>query len=108
MILRAVLAVALALGVVAAPLFAGAQETGRKARVGLPLLPSRARLPAIYAFRQFVDVGGLMSYGPNLPDSFRQSAVYVDKILKGARPAESPNRLHAPRGAAPTGRAKGG
>jgi putative ABC transport system substrate-binding protein len=51
---------------------------------------ARARLPAIYAFRQFVDVGGLMSYGPNLPDSFRRSAVYVDKILKGARPADLP------------------
>ena len=51
---------------------------------------ARARLPAIYAFRQFVDAGGLMSYGPNVPDSFRRSAVYVDKILKGAKPANLP------------------
>jgi putative tryptophan/tyrosine transport system substrate-binding protein len=51
---------------------------------------ARARLPAIYAFRQFVDAGGLMSYGPNVPDSFRRSAVYVDKVLKGARPADLP------------------
>ena len=51
---------------------------------------ARARLPAIYAFRQFVDAGGLMSYGPNVPDSFRRSAVYVDKILKGAKPADLP------------------
>jgi len=51
---------------------------------------ARARLPAIYAFRQFVDAGGLMSYGPNFPDSFRRSAVYVDKILKGAKPADLP------------------
>jgi putative tryptophan/tyrosine transport system substrate-binding protein len=51
---------------------------------------ARARLPAMYAFRQFVDAGGLISYGPNLPDSFRRAAVYVDKILKGARPADLP------------------
>ena len=49
-----------------------------------------ARLPAIYAAREGVDAGGLMSYGANLPDLFRQTAVYVDKILKGAKPAELP------------------
>jgi putative ABC transport system substrate-binding protein len=51
---------------------------------------ARTRLPAMYAFRQFVDVGGLMSYGPNIPDSFRRAAVYVEKILKGAKPADLP------------------
>ena len=48
------------------------------------------RLPAIYAAREGVVVGGLMSYGANLPDLSRQTAVYVDKILKGAKPAELP------------------
>jgi putative tryptophan/tyrosine transport system substrate-binding protein len=42
------------------------------------------------AAREFVDVGGLISYGVNLPDLARQTAVYVDKILKGAKPAELP------------------
>ena len=51
---------------------------------------ARIRLPAMYAFRQFVDAGGLMSYGPNIPDSFRRAAVYIDKILKGAKPADLP------------------
>ena len=51
---------------------------------------ARSRLPAMYAFRQFADAGGLMSYGPNTPDSFRRAAVYVDKILKDAKPADLP------------------
>ena len=51
---------------------------------------ARTRLPAMYAFRQFVDAGGLMSYGPNIPETFRRAAVFVDKILKGAKPADLP------------------
>ena len=48
------------------------------------------RLPAFYAQREFVDVGGLMSYGANLPDLYRALAGYVDKILKGVKPADLP------------------
>jgi putative ABC transport system substrate-binding protein len=48
------------------------------------------RLPAMYQFRENVDAGGLMSYGTSVPDLFRRAATYVDKILKGARPADLP------------------
>ena len=53
-------------------------------------IAANSRLPAMGAAREFVDLGGLMSYGANLPDLARQSATYVDKILKGAKPAELP------------------
>ena len=48
------------------------------------------RLPGMYPRRQFVEAGGLMSYGPNLYDTWRRAAVHVDKILKGAKPADLP------------------
>ena len=48
------------------------------------------RLPAMYQAREFVDAGGLVSYGTNLNDLFRRTAAYVDKILKGAKPADLP------------------
>jgi ABC-type uncharacterized transport system substrate-binding protein len=48
------------------------------------------RLPAIYESSEFVDVGGLASYGPNIADQFRRAATYVDKILRGAKPADLP------------------
>ena len=51
-------------------------------------LAASARLPAMYAFREIPDAGGLMSYGPNIPDMWRQSADYVVRILQGARPAD--------------------
>jgi putative ABC transport system substrate-binding protein len=60
-------------------------------------LAASARLPAVYAFRQHVDAGGLLSYGVNLAENFRRAATYVVKILKGAKPAdlpvEFPNKL---------------
>ena len=49
-----------------------------------------ARLPTMYGHREFVEAGGLMSYGPNLPNQFRRAADFVDKILRGAKPAEIP------------------
>jgi len=53
-------------------------------------LAAKSRLPAVYASREVVDAGGLMSYGPSTSDLFRRAAVYVDKILKGAKPADLP------------------
>ena len=49
-----------------------------------------ARLPAIYPEREYADDGGLMAYGANVPDNFRRVAGYVDRILKGANPADLP------------------
>jgi ABC-type uncharacterized transport system substrate-binding protein len=54
---------------------------------------TRLRLPAMYGFRDFVQAGGLMSYGPDLPDLYRRSAVYIDKVLKGEKPGNLPLQL---------------
>jgi len=61
-----------------------------KERRRLVDLAAKIRLPAVYGSRESVDAGGLMSYGPNLADSFRRAATYADKILKRARPADLP------------------
>src|SRR5215813_12592736 len=53
-------------------------------------MAASSRLPAMGAAREFADFGGLMSYGANQPEVARQTAAYVDKILKGAKPAELP------------------
>ena len=55
-------------------------------------LINAARLPAIYPEREYVDDGGLMAYGANVPDNFRRAADYVDRILKGAKPGDLPIR----------------
>ena len=59
-------------------------------RARLVDLAAKHRLPAVYASREYVDTGGLMSYGASFADSFRRAATYVDKILKGAQPADLP------------------
>jgi len=59
-------------------------------RSDLADVAARNRLPTMYASREFVEAGGLISYGTNLADSFRRAATYVDKILKGAKPADLP------------------
>jgi putative ABC transport system substrate-binding protein len=59
-------------------------------RAAIVARASQLPLPAIYPFRQFVEVGGLMSYGTNIPNSYRQAGIYAGKILNGANPAELP------------------
>jgi putative tryptophan/tyrosine transport system substrate-binding protein len=53
-------------------------------------LVAAAHVPAMYPEREFVDDGGLIAYGPSVPDNFPQAANYIDRILKGANPAELP------------------
>ena len=53
-------------------------------------LAAKSRLPAMHEQREFVEAGGLMSYGPSLPDQWRRAAAYVDKILRGRKPADLP------------------
>jgi|RhiMethySRZTD1v2_1073278.scaffolds.fasta_scaffold19532_7 ABC-type uncharacterized transport system substrate-binding protein len=72
-----------ALIMVTAPFFANYRET-------IVELAANIRLPAIYPQTDFVEAGGLMSYGLNAADPYRRAAVYVDKILKGAKPADLP------------------
>jgi putative ABC transport system substrate-binding protein len=59
----------------------------QKRTVGFAL---KSRLPSVYSRKEAVDAGGLMSYGADLADSYRRVAYYVDKILKGAKPADLP------------------
>jgi putative ABC transport system substrate-binding protein len=53
-------------------------------------LAARYKLPAVYPFRNFVESGGLLAYGPDPVDQYRRAAVYVDRILKGVKPGELP------------------
>ena len=59
-------------------------------RIRINILALGARLPAMYSSREYVEGGGLMSYGPNTTDLFRRAAEYVDKILRGAKPGDIP------------------
>jgi putative ABC transport system substrate-binding protein len=56
-------------------------------------LAARNKIPAVYSISGFVGDGGLLSYGPSLPDIFRRAAPYVDRILRGAKPADLPIQL---------------
>ena len=60
------------------------------ARIKITTIMARLKLPTVYGWREFVDEGGLMSYGANLPELYRQSARLVDKILKGTKPGDLP------------------
>ena len=59
-------------------------------RVRISTLAANTQVPTMYNFQEYVQAGGLMSYGPNFPDLFRRAAEYVDKILRGANPADIP------------------
>ena len=65
--------------------------TGHRAEIAA--LAARYRLPAVYAFRFFAEVGGLLSYGNDLTNDFRRAATYADRILKGEKPSELPVQL---------------
>jgi len=68
------------------PMFDGS----RRERMRIADLVTKARLPTMYTTRELTQEGGLMSYGPSQPDLFRRAAGYVDKILRGAKPADLP------------------
>ena len=53
-------------------------------------LAARYRIPAVYPYRVFAELGGLLSYGDDLSDNFRRAAIYADRILRGAKPSELP------------------
>lgn len=71
-------------------LFVGGDPLFSSRRMQLVLLATRDRIPATYANGEIAEAGGLMSYGTNLPDTFRQVGVYAGRILKGAKPADMP------------------
>jgi putative ABC transport system substrate-binding protein len=59
-------------------------------KIRINILAAGARLPTMHGYREYVEAGGLISYGANLPDLYRRSADYVDKILRGAKPGDLP------------------
>jgi putative tryptophan/tyrosine transport system substrate-binding protein len=74
-------------------LFVAPGPTFFSARAEITAWAARLKLPAVYGYREFTDAGGLMSYGPSLPDIYRQSAKLAGKILKGERAADLPFEL---------------
>jgi putative ABC transport system substrate-binding protein len=71
-------------------LFVGLDVFLNNRRAQLVNLASRYALPAIFSNRDFAEIGGLMSYGSDIRDAFRQVGIYVGRILKGAKPADLP------------------
>jgi putative ABC transport system substrate-binding protein len=59
-------------------------------RIRINTLALAGRLPTMHTFREYVEAGGLKSYGPNLPDQFRHAAEFIDKVLRGTKPADIP------------------
>ena len=76
-------------------LFLGPAPFWLSARTDITAMAARLKIPAVYSWREFVDAGGLMSYGFSLPDLYRQSARLVDKILKGEKPGDLPFEVPA-------------
>src|SRR5215472_9209666 len=71
-------------------LYIAADPLANSNRVRINTLALAARLPTMQGVREYVEAGGLMSYGPNLPDGYRRAADFVDKILRGAKPGDIP------------------
>jgi putative ABC transport system substrate-binding protein len=74
-------------------LYVGHGPLLNSARTQVTAMVAHLKLPAVYGFREFADAGGLVSYGPNLPDMYRQSARLVHRILRGANPGDLPFEL---------------